>query len=245
MSRSWLLAALLALLALSLLAAAPAAAHEAEVDDAQLADFELEMEGFDGDETMMMELGVDAEGDMEAEAEAESEFDADSFAELGAEAEVDAEAETEVDAESELDMEAEAESDFEADLSLLELGAAPRYTYSQRSGIFTFPNGRRVQCYSGKGAEINNPAKQCVKNKGPLPRGVYTIGPRHRHRTTGADSMRLTPARGNAMCGRAGFLIHGGRFTSARSGPSSQGCIIMPLTQRRQIVRGGILTVTV
>lgn len=223
MSRSWLLLSVLALLALALFAA-PSFAHEAEAEDA-LADFELEFDGFDADAAAML-LETEAEGEdaLEAETEAEAEAEDDSFAELDSE------------------MEAESEQEY---VSLLQVSSAKRYSYSQRSGVFTFPDGRKVQSYSGKGAEINNPAKQCVSNRGPLPRGTYTIGPRHRHATTGPDSLRLTPSKSNAMCGRAGFLIHGGSFATAKTGPSSQGCIIMPVADRRRIVAGGILTVTV
>lgn len=122
------------------------------------------------------------------------------------------------------------------------VGAAPvTYTYNQRTGIFVFPNGRRVQCYSGKGAGfLNNPAAQCTPNKGPLPRGRYTIGPQHTHRTCGPVSYRLEPKAGTAMCGRAGFLIHGGNMVTKAS---SQGCIIMPVGDRRTIVRGSTLNV--
>lgn len=50
---------------------------------------------------------------------------------------------------------------------------------------------------------------ECVRDKGPLPRGSYTIGPAFFHARTRAWTMRLTPYPENQMCGRDGFMIHG------------------------------------
>ena len=123
--------------------------------------------------------------------------------------------------------------------------AAPVYTYSQRTGVLTYPNGRRVQGYAGKGTHRNNPASQCRASQGPLPRGRYSISRRTKNGAA-ADSLaapvfRLTPMSGTNMCRRSGMLIHGGVFAPSYS--SSEGCIILSTNDRKDIQIGGILNV--
>lgn len=52
---------------------------------------------------------------------------------------------------------------------------------------------------------------------------------------TGKYSIRLTPATGNQMFGRSGFLVHGASTNPEHFGQASNGCIIMPLPIRHQI----------
>ncbi|WP_241666608.1 tlde1 domain-containing protein [Jejubacter calystegiae] len=86
--------------------------------------------------------------------------------------------------------------------------------------------------YAGAPDYKNNPDLQCVVNKGPLPRGKYTIGrPIAHHPTAGRFVLRLTPYASNNMCGRAGFLIHGDNGR----GTASNGCIVASFDIRRQI----------
>lgn len=92
--------------------------------------------------------------------------------------------------------------------------------------------------YSGslsKGGK-NDPAKQCEKRIGPIPRGLYTIG------APGLGpspySLRLTPDPGNDMCGRRGFLIHGDSVS--HPGDASDGCIILSRPEREAIVKTGL-----
>ena len=73
-----------------------------------------------------------------------------------------------------------------------------------------------------------------------LPEGTYTIGP-IQDNVTGSgtvlpESMRLFPRRNTDMFGRAGFLIHGGNFTTYNS---SNGCIVLPPPVRRQVGASG------
>ncbi|MBV8044086.1 tlde1 domain-containing protein [Pluralibacter sp.] len=87
--------------------------------------------------------------------------------------------------------------------------------------------------YSGRPGFKNDSANECVKGKGPLPRGTYTIGPAFYHRRTRAWTMRLTPYAGVDMCGRDGFMIHGDN--SSGLGDASDGCIILNLPYRKVI----------
>jgi Protein of unknown function (DUF2778) len=94
--------------------------------------------------------------------------------------------------------------------------------------------------YSGSGEGKNNPALQGVPDVGPIPRGLYAIGPLEW--TTGAgphgpDVLRLTPAPGNDMHGRAGFLIHGDAIE--HPGAASRGCIVLPRSTRWRIAASG------
>jgi len=57
------------------------------------------------------------------------------------------------------------------------------------------------------------------------------------HPHTGAYSIRLHPAQGNVMFGRARFLIHGD--SAKHPGKASDGCIIMPLFIRHEIWASG------
>lgn len=87
--------------------------------------------------------------------------------------------------------------------------------------------------YSGRPEFWNDSANECVSNKGPLPRGTYTIGPAFNHPRTRAYTMRLTPFIENQMCGRDGFMIHGNSV--AHPTQASDGCIILNLSGRKII----------
>ncbi|MBV8567663.1 MAG: DUF2778 domain-containing protein [Methylobacteriaceae bacterium] len=95
--------------------------------------------------------------------------------------------------------------------------------YQDVGGVLTFlANG-----YSGRGQYQNKPDAQCVKDYGPLPRGLYTFAsPRALNFMT--DCLPLTPEAGTDMCNpaRAGFWIHDGIF-SGPHGNSSHGCICL------------------
>jgi RHS repeat-associated protein len=84
--------------------------------------------------------------------------------------------------------------------------------------------------YAGIGAGLNNPLMQNVPNVGPLPQGLYTIGPQQTNVTAEGHrlpaSMRLTPSPANQMFNRKGFLIHGPHDDDQHD--SSNGCPIFP-----------------
>lgn len=91
--------------------------------------------------------------------------------------------------------------------------------------------------YAGAEGYKNDSAYECRANQGPLPRGTYTIGAPFTHSTAGAYTLRLTPAAGNDMCGRAGFLIHGDSVSNP--GTASTGCIVLIKSRRKEIVDSG------
>ena len=105
-----------------------------------------------------------------------------------------------------------------------------RHEFS-RNGQFKF----RAR-YAGNGKYKDDPQFECVKNKGPLPRGKYTIvGKPFTHQRTGIYTLRLAPDKSNTMCGRAGFLIHGD--SRVRPGEASQGCIVLDYDYRVEMVK--------
>ncbi|QCR38864.1 tlde1 domain-containing protein [Nissabacter sp. SGAir0207] len=91
--------------------------------------------------------------------------------------------------------------------------------------------------YSGRPGYKNDSTQECVKGKGPIPRGKYTIGEPFYHPKTRAWTMRLTPYASNQMCGRDGFMIHGD--SSTHPGEASDGCIIVNIAGRKAIAASG------
>ena len=98
------------------------------------------------------------------------------------------------------------------------------WTYSQGTGKLFDPDGVHVATgYSGKGRGKNNCELQHVRNVGPIPQGIYTIGQAYNSAKVGPFALPLTPDPSNDMGGRSAFLIHGDNKT----GTASEGCIIL------------------
>ncbi len=119
------------------------------------------------------------------------------------------------------------------------------WTFQQSTGQMTDPNGDVVATgYSGHNGGINDPSQQATPNVGPLPQGNYTIGPAHTPPDhLGVFALPLYPDAANQMFGRFGFFIHGDNVHMNRT--ASDGCIIMPMGVRQQIVSSGDTALTV
>jgi type VI secretion system (T6SS) effector TldE1-like protein len=89
----------------------------------------------------------------------------------------------------------------------------------------------------------NNPAMQNVRDIGPLPQGLYTIGDNRDDPKMGHFVMPLRPDPANRMFGRAGFYIHGD--SAAHPGAASEGCIVTDLTTRMRIAASADRELTV
>ncbi|MFG6075164.1 tlde1 domain-containing protein [Erwinia sp. OPT-41] len=99
----------------------------------------------------------------------------------------------------------------------------------KHNGIYNF-SAR----YAGAPGYKDNPEYECLRDKGPLPRGKYRIvGIPFTHKKAGVFTLRLEPDRGNSMCNREGFLIHGD--SKKAPGTASNGCIILAPWYRQQI----------
>lgn len=107
------------------------------------------------------------------------------------------------------------------------------WTYQQRTGRLLHDGNEVWKGYAGRGEGLNNPQMQDVKNTGPLPQGLYTIGMPYAHTHLGPVCMNLQPDRHNLMFGRGDFRIHADNFANNKS--ASEGCIVMPLAVRIKI----------
>lgn len=80
------------------------------------------------------------------------------------------------------------------------------WKYTQADHLLFDPSGSVLdrKGYSGSGAAKNEPDRQCLKDQGPIPRGMYTIGDaRDDPGGLGPVVLPLMPDAGNAMCGRS------------------------------------------
>jgi|SRR5579885_106256 len=108
------------------------------------------------------------------------------------------------------------------------------WRYDRKAGIWSLDGPDPIvlpDCYAGNGVYRNDPAAEGVKDHGPLPGGVYTIGELEaQHGTLGRDVFRLIPddetrARIIALGrGPDSFYCHGRNPT--RPMDSSCGCIV-------------------
>ena len=114
------------------------------------------------------------------------------------------------------------------------------YTYSQSGHHFSGPayDGSKIDttgCCSGQsGSCRNNPSCQCQVSIGPLPQGTYSLGNMMTFKGM-PYCYELYPYSSNSMCGRSGFLIHGGGC----SGNPSEGCIVIENQDTRYKIKSG------
>ena len=107
------------------------------------------------------------------------------------------------------------------------------WVYVQINGHLYRPGGS-LACrtgYSGFGYGKNNPGAQAVPYVGPIPTGLYMIGPPHNH-----HGKRFAMELEALFCSsikRDHFLIHGDN--PHHPGSSSEGCIIVPPNVREEI----------
>ena len=114
------------------------------------------------------------------------------------------------------------------------------YTYSQSAHRFsgTAYDGTYIDttgCCSGQsGSCRNNPSCQCQVSVGPLPQGKYSLGNMMTFKGM-PYCYELYPVASNNMCGRSGFLIHGGSCY----GNPSEGCIVIENESTRYKIKSG------
>lgn len=103
------------------------------------------------------------------------------------------------------------------------------WLYFQTTGELWLDEALIGDGYSGHGVGRNNPVMQAIPNVGPIPVGMYVIGPAYTHPKKGSLVMRLTPM-GHTF-GREGFLIFG---DTAQPSEPCEGCML-PHQTRLQI----------
>jgi hypothetical protein len=116
--------------------------------------------------------------------------------------------------------------------------------YSQSTGIMTRDELQLARGWAGQHAGKNNPDMQKVRGVGPLPRGLYTIGPwEETHGHLGPMVAALHPDPENDMLAddgheRTAFFIHG-PSQGANYGQESMGCIVMLRADRSSVKNSG------
>lgn len=97
--------------------------------------------------------------------------------------------------------------------------------------------------YSGAAFGLDNPAAEEVSDVGPIPEGLYTIGPAFTHPVCGPVSMRLDPQPGTDTHGRDGFLMHGDN--AAVNHTASHGCLIFSRPVRDAVAASDVRALVV
>lgn len=99
------------------------------------------------------------------------------------------------------------------------------WIYSQTSGKISINNDYIATGYAGNGIDKNKHESQSSHNHGPLPVGLYDIGPAYTNPRTGPITMNLTPDINNEMFNRDEFRIHPDSIKNP--GNASDGCICL------------------
>lgn len=108
------------------------------------------------------------------------------------------------------------------------------YKWQQNSGILTLGDKRVTVGYSGAPGHLNRTESESLSNRGPIPRGWYTISLVYpRHPKIGSNCAVLTPDKANNMFGRSAFMIHGDSI--ATPGRASEGCIVVDSKTRSML----------
>ena len=118
--------------------------------------------------------------------------------------------------------------------------------YSQSTGYISTDSGALIaRGWAGNGDGKNNPSMQEVHNAGPLPRGVYKVGPwEENHPGLGPLVAHLEQIEGDTF-GRSPFYIHGPAVDPAKYGQESRGCIVIPRDMRMAVRARNPDTITV
>lgn len=117
------------------------------------------------------------------------------------------------------------------------------WIYSQRLGELSHDDELVAYGYSGAGEHKNRPESQHLKQLGPLPQGIYTIGRPYDSKLRGPFCLPLTPDPKNQMFGRSAFLMHGD--SKKAPGSASKGCIILARHVRERVWKSGDNTLKV
>lgn len=112
----------------------------------------------------------------------------------------------------------------------------PVLFYHQASGLLQTPQGQFVALgWAGNHAGKNNPSMESVHDIGPLPRGLYRVGPwEDQHPGLGPLVAHLEQVQGDSF-GRSGFYFHGPSMDPAHMGQESKGCIVVQHASREKV----------
>lgn len=114
------------------------------------------------------------------------------------------------------------------------------WTFEQSTGMIFDATGKLIEIgYSGHGEGFNNPDMQDVPMIGPIPCGLYSMGPLHNQVHVGKDVMQLFPHDANKMFGRSGFFWHGDEIAHPGEHLASDGCPVHSKSTRIDAYRSG------
>ena len=105
------------------------------------------------------------------------------------------------------------------------------WIYAQKTGELSHDGAYEGTGYSGRDKGRDNPGAQTIRDLGPVPEGLYSIGAAFDHPRLGPCVMPLYPEPGTNTFGRTAFYIHG---DNARH-DASHGCIILGPAIRERI----------
>ena len=111
------------------------------------------------------------------------------------------------------------------------------WTYQQSTGKLSHNGDLVGMGYSGHGAGVNNGALESDAGIGPIPRGLWIIGPFYDDPHLGPCVAHLDPVSPDDAHGRTLFRIHGDNAEGNES--ASRGCIIMNRLVRLAVKSSG------
>lgn len=114
--------------------------------------------------------------------------------------------------------------------------AQSTWTWKQSAGELWRDGKLVAKGYSGAPGHVNATKSEGLRNKGPIPRGLWrmaSVFPKHEKLGTVAISLRAV---GHDAMGRSDFMIHGESIL--RRGTASEGCIILDYATRVTLSNG-------
>lgn len=117
------------------------------------------------------------------------------------------------------------------------------WTWHQSTGELRRAGQLISRGYSGKGRGRNNPALQCLRGIGPIPRGRWRMMNIYDSARVGPRTITLWRVGDenfddfDQTTGRSAFRIHGDSIRAP--GTASKGCIILPRSIREAMWRSG------
>lgn len=107
--------------------------------------------------------------------------------------------------------------------------------YQQDTGLMFLDGAILGEGYSGQPPYVNSHADEDRLDLGPIPCGLWSVGPAYEDGELGPLVMNLDAMPGTPTYDRIEFRIHGDSITNP--GYASKGCIVMPESTRLAIIQ--------
>jgi hypothetical protein len=107
-------------------------------------------------------------------------------------------------------------------------------TFSLGKGMLYGSDGSPIgPAYSGAPGHVDVASDDMLKALGPIPLGLWRIGPPVDLPKLGPFCLPLLPCDGTDTLGRGGFFFHGDNVEHNQTG--SEGCVVAGPLERRQV----------